>query len=59
MDGGLPGHEARVAAVEIDQLARNGGLASLARLQHVSTLFTGQQGAVDEDVLQRGDRTVL
>ena len=55
VDGGVSGHEARVAAVEIDQLARNGGLASLARVQHVSAFFTGQQGAVDEDVLQRGD----
>ena len=59
VDGGLAGHKARVAAVEIDQLARNGGLASLARVQHVSAFFTGQQGAVDEDVLEWGDRTVL
>ena len=59
MDGGVPGHEARVAAGEVDQLTRSGGLASLARLQHVPSFFTGQQGAVDEDVLERCDRTVL
>ena len=59
VDGGLPGHEARVAAVEVNKLARDGGLASLARPQHVPPLFTGQQCAVDEDVLKWGGRTAL
>ena len=59
MDGGVSRQEARIAAVEIDQLARDGGLALLARVQHVSAFFTGQQGAVDEDVLERSGRAVL
>ena len=59
VDGVLAGQEAGVAAVEIDQLTRDGGLASLARVQHVSAFFTGQQGAVDEDVLERTGRTTL
>ena len=59
VDDGASRHEARVAAVEIDQLTCDGGLAPLARVQHVSAFFTGQQGAVDEDVLEWSGRTAL
>ena len=59
VDDGASRHETRVAAVKIDQLARDGGLVPLARLQHVPAFFTGQQGAVDEDVLKRTGRAVF